>query len=239
MHTHLERLLEVSLQCVAERYRGDEQGTEERDHSKPTQQEVLPAREASRVQGVLTNTPREPVGADSSQAHQHENVGYDVDLRVVHHLHQRPEGRRALVHSQAEGEGAGQHSEPGEQPQALGQPHAPLQGEFHLQKGHGALQAHTQLLGEQSAATGRRQWGAVKEAKTGDHPSTKLQVSAGLLFWRSRQSSSAFNTIVPTRLVDKLIELGLNTPLCAWILDFLTARPQVVRVGRHTSNPSP
>ena len=49
--------------------------------------------------------------------------------------------------------------------------------------------------------------------------------------------SSAFNTIVPTRLSDKLIELGLNTPLCAWILDFLTARPQVVRVGRHTSNP--
>ena len=48
--------------------------------------------------------------------------------------------------------------------------------------------------------------------------------------------SSAFNTIVPTRLTDKLIELGLNTPLCAWILDFLTARPQVVRVGSHTSN---
>ena len=49
--------------------------------------------------------------------------------------------------------------------------------------------------------------------------------------------SSAFNTIVPTRLAGKLIELGLNTPLCAWILDFLTARPQVVRVGRHISNP--
>jgi len=31
--------------------------------------------------------------------------------------------------------------------------------------------------------------------------------------------SSAFNTIVLSRLADKLIELGLNTPLCAWILD--------------------
>jgi len=41
--------------------------------------------------------------------------------------------------------------------------------------------------------------------------------------------------MVPTRLAGKLIELGLNTPLCAWILDFLTARPQVVRVGRQTS----
>jgi len=50
--------------------------------------------------------------------------------------------------------------------------------------------------------------------------------------------SSAFNTIVPTtRLAGKLIELELNTPLCAWILDFLTARPQVVRVDRHTSRP--
>jgi len=46
--------------------------------------------------------------------------------------------------------------------------------------------------------------------------------------------SSAFNTIVPSRLAGRMIELGLNTPLCAWILDFLTARPQVVRVGRHT-----
>jgi len=51
--------------------------------------------------------------------------------------------------------------------------------------------------------------------------------------------SSAFNTIVPTRLAGKLIELGLNTPLCACILDFLTARPQVVRVGRHLQTPHP
>ncbi|KAK0131470.1 putative RNA-directed DNA polymerase from transposon X-element [Merluccius polli] len=55
--------------------------------------------------------------------------------------------------------------------------------------------------------------------------------------------SSAFKTIVPTRQAGKLIELGLTPltpltpPMCAWILDFLTARPQVVRVGRHTSNP--
>jgi len=50
--------------------------------------------------------------------------------------------------------------------------------------------------------------------------------------------SSAFNTIVPRRLADKLIELGLlKHPLCAWILDFLTVRPHVVRVGKHTSRP--
>jgi len=47
--------------------------------------------------------------------------------------------------------------------------------------------------------------------------------------------NSAFNTIVPSRVAGKLIELGLNTPLCAWILNFLTARPQVIRMGRHTS----
>ena len=29
--------------------------------------------------------------------------------------------------------------------------------------------------------------------------------------------------------------LGLNTSLCNWILDFLTGRPQVVRVGNNTS----
>ena len=46
---------------------------------------------------------------------------------------------------------------------------------------------------------------------------------------------SAFNTIVPTKLITKLRTLGLNTSLCKWILDFLTGRPQVVRVGNNTS----
>ncbi len=48
--------------------------------------------------------------------------------------------------------------------------------------------------------------------------------------------SSAFNTIVPTKLAVKLSDLGLNTLLCDWIQDFLTARPQVVKVGQFTSN---
>ncbi len=48
--------------------------------------------------------------------------------------------------------------------------------------------------------------------------------------------SSAFNTIVPTKLADKLTDLGLNTSLCDWIQDFLTARPQVVKVSQFTSN---
>ncbi len=48
--------------------------------------------------------------------------------------------------------------------------------------------------------------------------------------------SSAFNTIVPTKLAVKLSDLGLNTSLCDWIQDFLTARPQVVNVGQFTSN---
>src|SRR4029434_1667242 len=39
---------------------------------------------------------------------------------------------------------------------------------------------------------------------------------------------SAFNSIVPAKLVPKLRSLGLKTPLCNWILDFLTSRPQVV-----------
>ena len=48
--------------------------------------------------------------------------------------------------------------------------------------------------------------------------------------------SSAFNTIVPARLDGKLRDLGLNTSLCAWILDFLTDRPQTVRVAGQTSS---
>lgn len=47
--------------------------------------------------------------------------------------------------------------------------------------------------------------------------------------------SSGFNTIIPSKLVAKLMYLGLNSHLCNWILDFLTGRPQVVRIGRHIS----
>jgi hypothetical protein len=47
--------------------------------------------------------------------------------------------------------------------------------------------------------------------------------------------SSAFNTIIPSKLINKLRILGLNIFLCNWILDFLTGCPQVVRVGNITS----
>ncbi len=44
--------------------------------------------------------------------------------------------------------------------------------------------------------------------------------------------SSAFNTMPA-----KLQTLGLNISLCSWILDFLTGRSQVVRMGNNTSSP--
>uniref|UniRef100_A0A8C7T6I6 Reverse transcriptase domain-containing protein n=1 Tax=Oncorhynchus mykiss TaxID=8022 RepID=A0A8C7T6I6_ONCMY len=47
--------------------------------------------------------------------------------------------------------------------------------------------------------------------------------------------SSAFNTIVPSKLIIKLEGLGLNPALCNWVLDFLTGRPQVVKVGNNIS----
>ncbi len=48
--------------------------------------------------------------------------------------------------------------------------------------------------------------------------------------------SSAFITIVPSKFVVKLWALGLNNSLCSWILDFLTGRGQVVRVGSNISS---
>ncbi|CDQ94185.1 unnamed protein product [Oncorhynchus mykiss] len=47
--------------------------------------------------------------------------------------------------------------------------------------------------------------------------------------------STAFNTVVLTELITMLRTLGLNISLCYWILDFLTGRPQVVRVGNNMS----
>ena len=48
--------------------------------------------------------------------------------------------------------------------------------------------------------------------------------------------SSAFNTIVPLKLVTKLRDFGLNISLCDWILNFLTGRPQAVPLGSTTSS---
>ena len=44
--------------------------------------------------------------------------------------------------------------------------------------------------------------------------------------------SSAFNTIVPSKLVIKVETLGLDPALCNWVLDFLMV---VVRVGNNIS----
>ncbi len=48
--------------------------------------------------------------------------------------------------------------------------------------------------------------------------------------------SSDFNAIVPIKLAVKLTDLGLKSSLCDWIRDFLTGRPQVVKMGQFTSN---
>ena len=47
--------------------------------------------------------------------------------------------------------------------------------------------------------------------------------------------SSAFNTIVSSKLTIKLEALGLNPSLCNWVLDFLMGPPQVVKVGNNIS----
>ncbi len=47
--------------------------------------------------------------------------------------------------------------------------------------------------------------------------------------------SSAFNTILPQQLIEKLLLLGLDSGVCRWIMNFLTERRQTVRVGSLTS----
>ena len=47
--------------------------------------------------------------------------------------------------------------------------------------------------------------------------------------------NSAFNTIIPRKLFNKLIHMGIERSLCMWILDFLQDRPQSVKIGKQTS----
>jgi hypothetical protein len=77
---------------------------------------------------------------------------------------------------------------------------------------------------------------------TDDAISTALNTALSILYKMNNyvrmlfiDYSSAFNIIVPSKLITMLRTLGLNISLCNWILDFLTSRPQVVRVGNNTS----
>ena len=46
---------------------------------------------------------------------------------------------------------------------------------------------------------------------------------------------SAFNTIIPQQLVEKLQLLKVDNSICNWVHNFLTQRQQTVRVGSCTS----
>ncbi len=48
--------------------------------------------------------------------------------------------------------------------------------------------------------------------------------------------SSAFNTIIPDTLQNKLTQLSVPTSVCQWINSFLTDRQQLVRLGKFSSN---
>ncbi|KAM3850117.1 uncharacterized protein ACN63O_020093 [Diretmus argenteus] len=50
-----------------------------------------------------------------------------------------------------------------------------------------------------------------------------------------RLNCSAFNTIIPQQLVEKLRLLKVNNSICNWVFNFLTQRQQTVRVGSRTS----
>ncbi len=48
--------------------------------------------------------------------------------------------------------------------------------------------------------------------------------------------SSAFNTIIPDTLQNKLTQLSVPTSICQWFNSFLTDRQQLVRLGKYTSS---
>ena len=47
--------------------------------------------------------------------------------------------------------------------------------------------------------------------------------------------SSAFNTIIPVKLFDKLVSLNVHLAICHWTLNFLLHRPQSVKVNNSLS----
>ncbi|KAI2644956.1 putative RNA-directed DNA polymerase from transposon BS [Labeo rohita] len=61
----------------------------------------------------------------------------------------------------------------------------------------------------------------------------KTRTYVGILFV---DFSSAFNTIIPTPLQSKLIQLSVPSSICQWITSFLTDSQQLVRLEKFTFN---
>lgn len=49
--------------------------------------------------------------------------------------------------------------------------------------------------------------------------------------------SSAFNTIIPSKLVSRMISLGLNSNICLWMKDLLMDWPRTFRAGQSAQEP--
>lgn len=58
----------------------------------------------------------------------------------------------------------------------------------------------------------------------------------GTYAWLFMDYSSAFNAILPSRLFSKMLNLGIQHNICLWLKDFLTSRPQSVRMPPHHSS---
>lgn len=82
----LQRRLQAALHRVAhDDSQQHEDGEEARD-GKVGLQEVLPAGKPPRVQRVLTDLWRKVVDAQRGQTDDHEGVGHDMYVCVIHHL---------------------------------------------------------------------------------------------------------------------------------------------------------
>uniref|UniRef100_A0A8C4SRB6 Tripartite motif-containing protein 16-like n=1 Tax=Erpetoichthys calabaricus TaxID=27687 RepID=A0A8C4SRB6_ERPCA len=72
--------------------------------------------------------------------------------------------------------------------------------------------------------------------KTDDSCICLMCVRSGAVRIMFLDFSSAFNTIQPLLLREKLTEMGVDSYLMAWIVDYLKDRPQYVRLGNGTSD---
>jgi hypothetical protein len=65
------------------------------------------------------------------------------------------------------------------------------------------------------------------------HPNSSTDDAISIALHTALSHLDKMNTYVRILLID--YSSAFNTSLCNWILDFLTGRPQVVKVGNNTS----
>ncbi|KAK3513633.1 hypothetical protein QTP70_028831 [Hemibagrus guttatus] len=105
----------------------------------------------------------------------------------------------------------------------------------HLEETHQAREEHANSHTWRRQESNHQPWRDVAQRQSSGRRHSARRANR-VSCRQKMQLCTRVSFLIPQHLIEKLSLLGLNTSLCNWILDFLTGRPQSVRIGNSFSS---